>query len=53
MKETDPQDVIDACNLIQYEALRAIKNFPPLNRGHEGKAVIEEELEELWEEVKA
>lgn len=41
-----------ACRMIEQEALRAIEKFPPLNSGHEGKAVIEEELEELWKEIK-
>jgi hypothetical protein len=31
----------------------ATGKFPPINSGHEGKAVIEEELDELWLEVKA
>ena len=35
------------------ELLRATHRFPPIASPHEGKAVIEEELEELWEEIKA
>jgi hypothetical protein len=31
----------------------ALAKFPPFNSPHEGKAVIEEELDELWEHVKA
>lgn len=41
-----------ASNLVYDEALRAIDLFPPFNSGHEGKAIIEEELDELWDEVK-
>lgn len=35
------------------EVLRALDKFPPFNSPHEGYAVIKEELEELWDEVKA
>jgi hypothetical protein len=31
----------------------ATGKFPPINTPHEGKAVIEEELDELWLEIKA
>ncbi len=41
-----------ACRMIEMEALAAIEKFPTMNSGHEGKAVIEEELEELWIEIK-
>lgn len=37
--------------MIDIEFGRAINKFKPLHSGHEGKAVIEEELEELWKEV--
>lgn len=30
----------------------AIKNHAPMNSAHEGYAVIKEELEELWDEIK-
>ena len=49
---TSPAEIRIACRMIEREALRAINKFPALNSGHEGKAVIEEELDELWEEVK-
>jgi hypothetical protein len=38
---------------IALEVERALGKFPPFNSPHEGKAVIEEELEELWDEIKA
>lgn len=34
------------------ELERAIGRFPSFNSPHEGKAVIEEELDELWQHVK-
>jgi hypothetical protein len=39
--------------LVAVELDRALDRFPTLNGPHEGKAVIEEELDELWEHVKA
>ena len=38
---------------VRSELLNAIREFPPFNSPHEGKAVIEEELDELWAHVKA
>ena len=38
---------------VKSELNRALDRFPSINSPHEGKAVIEEELEELWEYVKA
>jgi hypothetical protein len=35
--------------LVEYE--RAQDMFPPFNSGHEGWAIIKEELDELWKEV--
>ena len=42
-----------ALDLVGAEVARAVKKFPPLNSAHEGYAVILEELDELWEEIKA
>lgn len=38
---------------IDAEAVTAMSAFPPFNSSHEGYAVILEELDELWDEVKA
>jgi hypothetical protein len=38
--------------MIDVEFGRAVNKFPSFNSGHEGKAVIEEELDELWEEIR-
>lgn len=38
---------------VRQEAVAAMHRFPPFNSPHEGKAVIEEELEELWDHCKA
>jgi hypothetical protein len=38
---------------IAAEARRGMAKFAPFNSPHEGKAVIEEELDELWDHVKA
>ena len=37
---------------IEEELRKAMGKFPPFHSGHEGYAVIKEELDELWEEVK-
>lgn len=37
---------------IAEEVRSAESKFPPFNSGHEGYAVIKEELDELWEEIK-
>lgn len=39
--------------LVGFELRKAQSKFKPFNSAHEGKAVIEEELDELWEHVKA
>lgn len=41
-----------AIELIIYEYNRAISLNGPFNSAHEGYAVILEELDELWDEVK-
>jgi len=38
---------------VRAESLRAWNKFAPFNSPHEGYAVIKEELDELWDEVKA
>lgn len=38
---------------VRAELDQALARFPSFNSPHEGKAVIEEELDELWEHVKA
>ncbi len=37
----------------KQELVRAINKFAPFNSPHEGWAVIREELDELWEHVRA
>ena len=37
---------------IEAEFQRAIKYYRPMNSYHEGYAVIKEEMEELWDEIK-
>jgi hypothetical protein len=41
-----------ALNDIAQEHRWAIEHFPAMRSPHEGYAIILEELEELWEEVK-
>lgn len=38
---------------VVNEYLRAVKKFGPFHSAHEGYGVILEELDELWDEIKA
>jgi hypothetical protein len=38
---------------VVNEYCRAVKKFGPFNSAHEGYGVILEELDELWDEIKA
>lgn len=38
---------------FRAEVLRARKKHKPMNSPHEGYAVLKEEVDELWDEVKA
>lgn len=48
----DPAGVDSALADVRAEILRAMDKFPPFNSAHEGYAVIKEELDELWQEIK-
>lgn len=41
-----------AIMMVEQELLSAMKLHPSMNSAHEGYAVIKEELDELWDEVK-
>lgn len=42
----------DACAEIFHEAIEARRAYPPFNSSHEGYAVLLEEVDELWADVK-
>jgi hypothetical protein len=42
----------EAVDLVLPELRHAQRRFPAFHSGHEGYAVIAEELDELWEDVK-
>lgn len=42
-----------ALRLVKEEIDRAQSQFPPMNSAHEAYAVLKEEVDELWAEVKA
>lgn len=44
-------DRAKAIDLVLKELESAQKKFPPMHSGHEGWAVVKEELDELWAEV--
>lgn len=37
---------------VRAEVVRAITKFAPFNSAHEGYAVLREEVDELWDDVK-
>lgn len=45
-------DIEFACRLVSAELDEARRLHKPLNSAHEGYAVLKEEVDELWEEVK-
>jgi len=45
--------ITQAITDIDAEASFAMRKFPPFNSAHEGFAVLKEEVDELWDEVKA
>lgn len=47
------QDVYRLCRETGDELLRAMSHHPPMHSPHEGHSVIREELDELWDHVKA
>jgi hypothetical protein len=48
----DIEKTTKAANLILEEYKRAFSSNPSFNSSHEGYAVIKEELDELWDEIK-
>lgn len=42
----------DAMRLVDRERVAASNKYPPFNSSHEGYAVMAEEVDELWDEVK-
>lgn len=46
-------DIGIALNLVRAELERARNLYPAFHSGHEGFAVIQEEVDELWADVKA
>ncbi len=45
--------ITDILEDVKDEVSRAVSKFPPFNSAHEGWAVLFEEVDELWEEVRA
>jgi hypothetical protein len=43
----------DALTAVGLELRSAMRKFPTFASAHEGKAVIEEELDEMWDAIKA
>ncbi len=41
-----------ACNAVLRELARARKKFPAMASSHEGFAILKEEVDELWDDVR-
>jgi hypothetical protein len=48
-----PSAYTGAAQAVWQELMQAVKQYPPMNSPHEGWAVIQEELDELWDHVRA
>ena len=46
------EEVEDVCIEVRDEVIRATSHHGPMTSAHEGYAVLLEEVDELWEEVK-
>lgn len=51
-EDRGPDRVGTVASAVLVELKKARLKFAPLNSGHEGWAGIQEELDELWDEVK-
>jgi hypothetical protein len=52
--QTIDEKIANALELVRLELVRATEKHPgPFNSAHEGYAVLKEEVDELWDEVKA
>lgn len=52
MTQTQLNNLDTILSDIRKEVIRASTKHPPLNSFHEGYAVLFEEVDELWDEVK-
>lgn len=52
MEQTKIEQLDHALKQVRAEVLRAMEKHKPMNSAHEGYAVIQEEVDELWERVK-
>lgn len=46
------KEISAVTNEVTKELARALKIHPPMNSAHEGWAVLLEEVDELWDEIK-
>ncbi len=47
-----PPSVIEALDQVRVELASSMARFKPMNSAHEGYAVLAEEVDELWDEIK-
>ena len=52
MDNTENEGFRELARLVAQEAVRAQEMYEPMNGPHEAYAIIKEEFEEFWDEVK-
>ena len=52
MKEILFRNLNDVLTEVQWEVVQASRKHKPMNSAHEGYAVLKEEVDELWDEIK-
>lgn len=51
-REVELLDGVPFREAVEQELQRARSGYPPFNSAHEGFAILKEEVDELWDEVK-
>ena len=51
-KQQGDDQIARIMNDIEVELRNAVRKFKPFNSAHEGYAVLKEEVDELWDDIK-
>jgi len=49
---SDNMDLDFVLEIVKHEVVKAQKKFPTFHSAHEGYAILKEEVDEMWTEVK-
>ena len=53
LADSDDMSLDFTLEIVKHEVNTAMKKFPPFHSAHEGFAILKEEVDELWTEIKA